>query len=207
MLYTRAMGSTTRAVWLKRIARILGVLAAVYVVLGLASFTVIYFLKGRAPADIKRVVAPRLDAIRRFTESAASRCPEVRNTGMLAQIQGTVPTSPAAGSDLDRWPELVDARVGCFWWTSAGDRRSAAGNSFRPLRDVARRPNGPSVGTWSISRRFFPGPPDPTREESATSWRSDPSTVDVTIHRPLPGDAGYVAVVVTLRRGPSTDPR
>lgn len=192
--------ASQRSVWLRRILYVLGGLAVTYVCCGLGSFTVIYWMRGRAPDDVKAVVEPRLETIRRFTESSAARCSEVRGMGLLARLQGTVPASPAAGAELDRWPELVDVRVRCMWYEGA-DRSAATGNEFLPLRDVSRAPDRSSEGEWEVTRTFFPGREE-SNEERVIWWREEPGLVDVKVSRPLPGGDGYITVEVTLRRTP-----
>lgn len=157
-------------------------------------------------AAVRQVVEPRLEAIRDFTGRTASRCGEVRSTGLAAQISGTVPASPAQGEPISQWPETVQVHVGCFWWSDAPGG-IALGNEFQPLRQLERPSNRSSVKTWEITRSFFGSEPSVSQQEEA-QWPSlvvtDRDTVDVQVHRPLEEDAGYIMTVVTLRRHSSS---
>lgn len=149
----------------------------------------------RVPANLRPTLDRHLPQIRALATAAGARCEEVRNTGLLAVVQGTVPASPAVGTPLERDREVLQARVTCLWRTGAG---GGAGNSFQPLRMEGERRNG-REDVYVLS-----GKDDDrhTLEEVVTPavQVNDPAAFDVRVVRPSPS-GGWVDVIVTLKPG------
>lgn len=150
----------------------------------------------RVPATLRPTVDKHLPQVQALAAAAGARCEEVRNTGIGAVIQGTVPTSPATGTALERDPEVLQVEVTCFW-PSASGAGTGEGNSFQPLRAQAERRSG-SVDVYKLAG----DDQNHTLEEveHPAVRVHDPAAFDLRVLRPTPS-GGWIEVVVTLKPG------
>ncbi len=149
----------------------------------------------RVPAALRPTVDRHLSQVQSLAVTAGARCEEVRNGGLVARIQGTVPASPAVGTALERDPEVLQAEITCYWPTSGG---GGAGNGFLSLRADAEQRNG-REDVYVIS-----GKDDNHHTLDAVVnpavQVNDPAAFDLRVVRPTP-TGGWVDVVVTLKPG------
>jgi hypothetical protein len=126
--------------------------------------------------------------------------------GPVGTVAASLP-SPAVGTAIEQWPELLQVDVTCYQWLGwpAGPGGAVRGVPFLPLRgDYEPAFARSGVREWTIGVSPFSfREPDPARQERA-EWPSrlvrQENTVDVEVSRPLPENAGYVTVTATLRR-------
>ncbi len=149
----------------------------------------------RVPAALRPTVDRHLSQVQALAATAGARCEEVRNGGLVARIQGTVPASPAVGTALERDPEALQAEVTCYWPSPGG---GGGGNSFVALRADAERRGGREdvypISGKDDNRHTFEEVINPAVEVN------DPAAFDLRVVRPTPS-GGWVDVVVTLKPG------
>lgn len=195
--------------WKERLY-VVGVLAAVSA-LAVAAYYGYLYLSRRPPGDVADLVDARREAIEAFAAAALARCPELEAPGV--GDTSPPPTSPAAGTAIEGWADLLDARAGCMRYTPEGPH-DALGEHFAPLVRGFRDPEESAQYEALLSGRDAAPVYEGTSRVDGLPWQTEGDVDDATIvgwrdevvrievRRRWADGAGYAYAVVFLRRAP-----
>ncbi len=188
----------------------LGVLAVVSA-LAVAGYYAYQYVARSPPGDVSELVDARREVIDAFAAAALARCPELEPAGVGETTPS--PRSPAAGTAIEGWPDLLDARAGCMRYTPEGPY-DALGEHFAPLVEGFEDP-AESAQYEALLRGREPAPVyDGTSRVDGLPWQTEGDVDDATIvgwrdglvrieaRRRWADGAGYAYAVVFLRRAP-----
>ncbi len=172
------------------------------------------YVSASPPSDVGELAERAHEPVARIAENALARCREVEQPGIGVTMPR--PASPAAGTELAAWPELLDVRAGCMRYTpdgpydAVGDHFAALAPAFEDTDQAQAIASllamGDPLTAYAGTSRLDGWPWDTEDTEgrlddaATVAWRAD--LVRVEVRRRMPDDVGFAYVVAYLRRAP-----